>query len=248
MTDDSLITRAARHLALPQIGEQGQAKIASATVLLIGVGGIGCATATYLASSGVGRLLLVDFDTVDATNLGRQTLYSPADIGKQKVACARSRLQDLNPDIDIDAISERLTGESLSDAVESADVVIDGSDNFQTRFEVNDAAVENARCLISAAAIRFEGQLAVFGPDYDESPCYRCLYAEADESLDNCSGNGVLSPVPGVMGTLAASECLKVIAGIPPNNGRLSLFDAMSSEWQSLAIRKKKDCPTCGKH
>lgn len=246
MTDESLITRAARHLALPQIGDAGQAKIASSTVLLIGVGGIGCATATYLASSGVGRMVLVDFDTVDATNLGRQMLYSPADIGKQKVDCAQSKLQDLNPDIEIVSISERLTGDALSDAVASADVVIDGCDNFQTRFEVNDACFKNARCLISAAAIRFEGQLAVFGPDYDESPCYRCLYAEADESLDNCSGNGVLSPVPGVMGTLAASECLKVLAGIPPKNGRLSLFDAMSMEWQTLEIRKREDCPTCG--
>jgi adenylyltransferase/sulfurtransferase len=246
VTVDSQITRAARHLALPQIGEGGQAKIASSTVLLIGIGGIGCATATYLASSGVGRLMLVDFDTVDATNLGRQTLYTPADIGKRKVECARSKLHELNPDIDIVAISERLAGDALSDAVKSADVVLDGSDNFATRFEVNDAAFENARCLISAAAIRFEGQLAVFGPNYDESPCYRCLYAEADESLDNCSGNGVLSPVPGVMGTLAATECLKVLAGIPPKNGRLSLFDGLSSEWQSLAIRKNKDCPTCG--
>jgi len=246
VTDDSLITRAARHLALPQIGEEGQAKIASSTVLLIGVGGIGCASATYLASSGVGRLVMVDFDTVDATNLGRQILYSPADIGKQKVECAQSKLQGLNPDIEIVATSNRLSGQALSDAVESASVVIDGSDNFQTRFEVNDAAFENARCLISASAIRFEGQLAVFGPDYDQSPCYRCLYAEADESLENCSGNGVLSPVPGIMGTLAASECLKVLAGIPPKNGRLSLFDAMSMEWQSLEIRKREDCPTCG--
>lgn len=246
MTDDSLITRAARHLALPQIGDAGQAKIAASTVLLIGVGGIGCATATYLASSGTGRLVLVDFDTVDATNLGRQTLYSPADIGQLKVECARSKLQDLNPDIEIVAISNRLSGQSLSDAVDAANVVIDGSDNFQTRFEVNNAAFENGRCLISASAIRFEGQLAVFGPNYDESPCYRCLYAEADESLDNCSGNGVLSPVPGIMGTLAASECLKALAGIPPKTGRLSLFDAMSSEWQSLEIPKKNDCPTCG--
>jgi molybdopterin/thiamine biosynthesis adenylyltransferase len=246
VTDDSPITRVARHLALPQIGKEGQAKIASSTVLLIGVGGIGCATATYLASSGVGRLLLVDFDTVDATNLGRQTLYSPADIGKSKAECAQVALQRLNPDIDVVAISERLSGDALLDAVKSADVVLDGSDNFPTRFEINEACFENKRCLVSAAAIRFEGQLAVFGPDFDKSPCYRCLYVEADESLENCSGNGVLSPVPGVMGTLAATECLKVLVGIPPNNGRLMLFDALSSEWQNLSIRKNEDCPTCG--
>ena len=246
VSDDPLITRAARHLALPQIGEQGQARIASSTALLIGIGGIGCATATYLASSGVGRLLLVDFDTVDATNLCRQTLYTPADIGKLKAECARSRLLALNPDIDIIAISERLSGDALSEAVQSADVVLDGCDNFATRFEVNDACVANARCLISAAAIRFEGQLAVFGPDYSQSPCYRCLYADADESLDNCSGNGVLSPVPGIIGALAASECLKVLAGMDSRVGRLSLLDAMSSEWQSVSIPKRKDCPACG--
>lgn len=247
MTDDSLITRAARHLALPQIGKAGQDKIASSTVLLIGIGGIGCATATYLASSGVGHLLLVDFDTVDETNLGRQTLFSPSDIGKMKVECARTRLQQLNPDIDVVAIPDRLSGDALTEAVNSADVVVDGSDNFRTRFEVNNACVENACCLISAAAIRFEGQLAVFGPNYDASPCYRCLYTQADESLDNCSGNGVLSPVPGIMGALAASESLKVLVGLPPRNGNLTLFDALSSEWQNLGIRKKRDCPTCGK-
>lgn len=248
MNDDPLITRAARHLALPQIGEQGQSQIASSTALLIGVGGIGCASATYLASSGVGRLLLVDFDTVDATNLGRQTLYLPTDVGKLKVDCARSKLLALNPDIDIVAISERLSGDALSDAVRSADVVLDGSDNFATRFAVNDACIENSRCLVSAAAIRFEGQLAVFGPDFDHSPCYRCLYAEADESLDNCSGNGVFSPVPGVIGTLAAGESLKAMAGIDPVNGQLSLFDALSSEWQRLAISKNEDCLACGRH
>jgi molybdopterin-synthase adenylyltransferase len=245
VSDDPRIVRAARHLALPQIGAQGQSRIASATALLIGIGGIGCATATYLASSGVGRLLLVDFDTVDATNLGRQTLYSPADIGKLKANSARSKLLAINPDIEIVAISERLRGDALLDAVRSADVVLDGSDNFATRFEVNDACVVTARCLVSAAAIRFEGQLAVFGPDYRLSPCYRCLYAEADESLDNCSGNGVLSPVPGIMGALAATESLKVLAGIDPGNGRLSLFDALSSGWQSVAIRKRNDCPGC---
>jgi len=243
---DPRIVRAARHLALPKIGEQGQSRIASATALLIGIGGIGCASATYLASSGVGRLLLVDFDTVDATNLGRQTLYSPADIGELKVKCAQSKLLAINPDIEIVAISERLRADVLSDAVQSADVVLDGSDNFATRFEVSDACVANARCLVSAAAIRFEGQLAVFGPEYSHSPCYRCLYAEADESLDNCSGNGVLAPVPGIMGALAATESLKVLAGIAPGNGQLTLFDALSSGWQSVTIRKRKDCPGCG--
>jgi adenylyltransferase/sulfurtransferase len=246
MTDDPLITRAARHLALPQIGEGGQARIASSTALLIGIGGIGCATASYLASSGVGRLILVDFDTVDATNLGRQPLYTPADVGTLKVACARSKLQELNPDIEIIAMPDRLSGDALSAVVQSADVVLDGCDNFATRFEVNDACVANARCLVSAAAIRFEGQLAVFGPDYTDSPCYRCLYSEADETLDNCRGNGVLGPVPGIIGALAAAEGLKIMAGIGSNIGRLSLFDALSNEWQNVNIAKRATCAGCG--
>lgn len=245
MNHDPKITRAARHLALAQVGAAGQARIASSTALLIGIGGIGCATATYLASSGVGRLVLVDFDTVDATNLGRQPLYTPADIGKLKVECARVKLRELNPDIDIVAVSDRLDGEALSAAVKSADVVLDGCDNFATRFAVNDACVEHARALVSAAAIRFEGQLAVFGPDYTTSPCYRCLYAEADESLDNCSGNGVLAPVPGLVGTLAATEGLKILAGIGSTCGRLALFDALATEWRVLKIARRKDCPGC---
>ncbi len=245
MNNDSRITRAARHLALPQIGEEGQARIASSTALLIGIGGIGCATATYLASSGVGHLILVDFDTVDATNLGRQPLYTPADVGKLKVECAATKLRELNPDINITSIKDRLGGTALAAAVQSADVVLDGCDNFATRFAVNDACVEHARCLVSAAAIRCEGQLAVFGPDYTESPCYRCLYTEADESLDNCSGNGVLAPVPGIIGTLAATEGLKVLAGIGTTTGRLTLFDALAAEWQSLRIGKQPDCQTC---
>ena len=246
MADDPLITRAARHLALPQIGESGQARIASSTALLIGIGGIGCATASYLASSGVGRLILVDFDTVDATNLGRQPLYTPADVGRLKVDCAQSKLQELNPDIDIIAMPDRLSGDALAAVVQSADVVLDGCDNFATRFQVNDACVANARCLVSAAAIRFEGQLAVFGPDYTHSPCYRCLYSEADETLDNCRGNGVLGPVPGVIGTLAATEGLKIMAGIGTSIGRLALFDALSNEWQNVNIAKREMCAACG--
>ena len=135
---------------------------------------------------------------------------------------------------------------AASSVVRSADVVLDGCDNFATRFEVNDACVANARYLVSAAAIRFEGQLAVFGPDYTQSPCYRCLYSEADETLDNCRGNGVLGPVPGVIGTLAASEGLKIMADIGSNIGRLALFDALSNEWQNVIIAKRDMCAACG--
>lgn len=239
------IGRSARHIALSQVGEQGQAKIESATVLIIGLGGIGCASASYLTSSGIGQLLLCDFDTVDATNLGRQTLYGPDDIGKLKVDRAASRLAAMNPDVRLTEIPERLSDDALQEAVRQADVVLDGCDNFATRFQVSDACVTGKRRLVSGSAIRFEGQLAVFGPDYANSPCYRCLYKESDESLDNCAGNGVLAPVPGVIGTMMAVEALKIIAGLPVESGSLSLYDAIASEWGKVGISKRKNCPGC---
>ena len=238
--------RAARHIALPQIGDEGQELIASSTALLIGIGGIGCATASYLASSGVGHLILCDFDTVDATNLGRQVLYGPADIGELKANQAVVRLAAMNPDIRLTAVTDRLSNHALTEAVQQADIVLDGCDNFTTRFQVNDACVVNSRCLVSGAAIRFEGQIAVFGPDYSKSPCYRCLYQDADESLDNCAGNGVLAAVPGVIGTMMAVEALKFLAdisAIKPN--QLNLYDALTGEWRQVAIKKRADCYTC---
>jgi adenylyltransferase/sulfurtransferase len=221
--NESTLSRHARHLALKQVGAAGQERIGNGTALLIGVGGIGCPAASYLAASGVGHLVLCDFDTVDATNLGRQFLFGPDDIGKPKAAVAAARLAAINPDIEITAVDRRLDDESLARFVDSADVVLDGSDNFATRFQVNDACVAASTCLVSGAAIRLEGQVAEFGPDYSTSPCYRCLYKEADESLENCAGNGVLGPVPGVIGTLMAVEALKFLAGMECDEWRVSL-------------------------
>jgi len=246
MPGNPQLTRHARHLALSQVGPAGQDRIAAGTALLIGVGGIGCATASYLAASGVGHLLLCDFDTVDATNLGRQTLFGPEDVGKSKADQAVARLQHMNPDIQITAITRRLDDTALAETVARADVVLDGSDNFATRFQVNEACVQASTCLISGAAIRFEGQLTEFGPNYATSPCYRCLYREADESLENCAGNGVLGPVPGAIGTLMAIEALKFLAGLDSPRGVLRLFDAMSGEFRSVSIAKRADCPVCG--
>ena len=240
-----MLSRDARHLALEQVGDDGQQRIAAGTVLLIGAGGIGCAAAAYLASSGVRHLVIADFDTVDASNLGRQVLYTPDDVGKRKVEVAAKRLGALNPDIRITAITERLQGETLVEAVALSDVVLDGCDNFATRFQVNDACVAAGRRLISGAAIRLEGQMAIFGPDYETAPCYRCLYAEADESMDSCAGNGVLSPVPGVIGTMMAVEALKYFAGIESDTSSLLLYDAAATEFQSLRIQKREDCPAC---
>lgn len=239
------LSRDARHLALPQVGAEGQQRIAEGKVLLIGVGGIGCAAAAYLAASGVGNLRVVDFDTVDETNLGRQVLYARGHIGELKANVAASRLRKINPHIAVTAIPERLTGDALDKAVAAADVVLDGSDNFATRFEINDACVAASVRLISGSAIRFEGQLAVFGPDFSTSPCYRCLYEEADESIGDCSGNGVLGPIPGVIGTLMAVETLKFLAGVAAPAPLLRLYDGITSEFRQLGVSKRTGCPAC---
>jgi len=240
-----MLRRDARHLALERVGTDGQQRIAAGTVLLIGAGGIGCASAAYLASSGVGHLIIADFDTVDATNLGRQVLYTPDDVGQRKAEVAANKLRAINPDIKITAITERLQNAALTIAIESADAVLDGCDNFATRFQVNDACVAAGRRLISGSAIRMEGQLAVFGPDYGNMPCYRCLYTEADESMDSCAGNGVLSPVPGVIGTMMAVEALKYFAGIESDTSLLHLYDAAATTFHTLKIQKREDCPAC---
>ena len=240
-----MLTRDARHLALPQVGRDGQQRIAAGTVLLIGAGGIGCAVAAYLASSGIGNLKIADFDTIDVSNLGRQVLYSPDDVGKLKVEVAAKRLGVLNPDVRVTPISERLQGEALISEIASSDLVLDGSDNFSTRFQVNDACVSTGRRLISGSAIRLEGQMAVFGPDFATTPCYRCLYAESDESMDSCAGNGVLSPVPGVIGTMMAVEALKYFAGIESDTSALHLYDATATAFQTLRIQKRDNCPSC---
>ena len=240
------VHRDARHVALAQLGEAGQAKIAAGSALIVGVGGLGCPAATYLASAGVGELVLVDFDTVDATNLGRQVLFGPGDIGRPKAGVAADRLALQNPGIRIRPVTERLDAVALRETVAQAGVVLDCTDNFATRFQVNDACVAGARCLVSGSAIRFEGQLAVFGPDYDTSPCYRCLYSEADESLLDCAGNGVFAPVPGVIGTMMAVEALKFLAGLNSPRGALHLYEGDGGRFQTVRIPKRADCPACG--
>jgi molybdopterin/thiamine biosynthesis adenylyltransferase len=233
-------------MALVQVGVQGQERIAAASALVVGVGGLGCAAATYLASAGVGQLFLADFDTVDATNLGRQVLFNPADIGQAKAAVAAVRLAQQNPAIRIRAFTDRLDDGALRDKVAKVDVVLDCTDNFATRFQVNDACVGAGRCLVSGSAIRFEGQLAVFGPDYTVSPCYRCLYTEADESLLDCAGNGVFAPVPGVIGTMMAVEALKRLAGLDSPRGSLHLYEGASGSFQAVKIPRRPGCPACG--
>ncbi len=239
------LSRDARHRALPQLGAEGQARIAAGKVLLIGAGGLGNAAAAYLAAAGVGELVVADFDRVDESNLGRQFLFGPADVGERKVEVLARRLGEINPDIRIRQAPIRVDERNVGELAESADVVLDGSDNFGTRFVVADACVRHGKALVAGSAIRLEGQVATFGPDYSESPCYRCAYSEADESLEDCAGNGVFSPVPGVVGTLMAVDALKLLAGLPVQRGHLTLFDGVSSEFRSVRVRKSDRCQAC---
>tara|TARA_B100000959_G_scaffold41473_1_gene41582 strand:+ start:18295 stop:19044 length:750 start_codon:yes stop_codon:yes gene_type:complete len=239
--------RESRNISLPQIGISGQQLIADSTVVIIGMGGIGCVAASYLASSGIGKLIICDFDSVDRTNLGRQILYGPDDIGKSKVDCGKGHLLRINPKVKIQAIEKRINQYELLNikGIDQA-VILDCTDNFNSRFEINQYAVKHNRYLVSGSAIRFEGQIAVFGDNYEDSPCYECLYSQLDESLEDCSGSGVLSPIPGMIGSMMAIEAIKIITGIKINNTKLSLYDGISSEWTSIKIKKKGQCPTCG--
>ncbi len=237
--------RYARHVALDGIGEAGQARIAAGSALIVGVGGLGCPAAQYLAGSGIGTLLLNDFDTVDVTNLPRQVLFTGDDVGARKAEAAVARLAAANPDVTFDALPARLDADGLAAAIARVDVVLDCVDNFTARLAINAAAVEAGVPLVSGAALRFEGQIAVF-PNAGRGPCYRCLYSEADELLGTCQGNGVLAPVPGVVGTLMANEALQLLAtGSAPLAGRLQLWDGRHGSWQTLDLRQDPDCPVC---
>jgi len=237
--------RYARHVALAEVGAEGQARLAAARMLVVGLGGLGCPAAQYLASSGVGSLVLNDFDTVDVSNLPRQILFSAADIERPKVDAAADALRRLNPAVDVECLAERLSSEALTEAVARVDVVLDCTDNFTTRLAINRAAVAASKPLVSGAALRLEGQIAVF-ENAPGGACYRCLYSEDDEMLGSCEGNGVLAPVPGVIGCLMAVEALLlVIRGGSRQNGRLRLWDAVTGEWQSIALAPNPDCPVC---
>jgi adenylyltransferase/sulfurtransferase len=237
--------RYARHVALAGVGAAGQERFANATALIVGLGGLGCPAAQYLATSGVGTLILNDFDRVDETNLPRQILYRPEDVGALKVEAAKLRLAALNPEVRITARAERLDRAELEALVGAVDVVLDGTDNFATRFAVNRACVARRVPLVSGAAVRFEGQVAVFGNRGDE-PCYSCLYTDEDEWLGDCQGNGVLAPVPGVIGALMAVEALKVLLGEPSQlRGHLLLWDGKGGEWQSVALKRDPACAVC---
>lgn len=237
--------RYARHVALAGVGAEGQARIGRARVLVVGVGGLGCPAALYLATSGIGTLVLNDFDRVDESNLPRQILFTPADVGRPKVEAARDALSRLVPGATIECLPERLSAEALHEAVRNADIVLDCADNFGIRLAINAACVAARVPLVSGAALRLEGQVTVFA-NRGEGPCYRCLYDDEDEWTGDCQGNGVLAPVPGVIGAMMAVEALRIATGAGSAlDGRLLLWDAAFGQWQAVKTRPDPGCPVC---
>jgi molybdopterin/thiamine biosynthesis adenylyltransferase len=238
--------RYSRHLALPDFGAPAQEKLAKASVLIVGLGGLGSPAALYLASAGIGRLLLNDFDTVDLSNLQRQILYREADAGLPKTDAAAAALKALNPACVLEKLVGRLDQGGLAQVLGRCDLVLDGSDNFGTRFAVNQACVTAAKPLICGAALRYDGQLSVFDPRNAASPCYACLYPEGGEELEDCRQNGVLAPLTGVIGSLMAVEALKLLTGVgTPLSGRLLRYDALSGEVRYTAFKRDPACPVC---
>jgi len=245
--EDEQLLRYSRHIMLPQLGIEGQQKLQESRALIIGLGGLGSPVAMYLAAAGVGQLVLVDNDAVDLTNLQRQIVHSTQDIGRKKVESARDRLLALNPEIQVSCLPRRLERDELKREAELADVVVDASDNFATRFLINEICVATRTPLVSGAAIRLEGQVAVFRPDLEHGPCYRCLYKDAGELEQRCSENGVLAPLVGIIGSIQALETIKVLANFGEDlNGRLLLLDGEIMEWRNLKLRKDPGCPVCG--
>jgi adenylyltransferase/sulfurtransferase len=246
MNDDQLL-RYSRQILLPQVGIEGQERLRAARVLIVGLGGLGSPAAMYLAASGVGHLVLVDHDQVELTNLQRQIVHTSDRIGQPKVLSAQRTLQDINPETVITALNLRLDGDALTEQIRLADAVVDATDNFATRFALNRVCVAHKTPLISGAAIRMEGQVAVFRADLPDSPCYRCLYKDMDELAETCSQTGVLAPVVGIIGSIQATETLKVLLNMGETlTGRLLLLDAYTMEWRSLRLRKDPECPVCG--
>jgi adenylyltransferase/sulfurtransferase len=247
MNDDQLL-RYSRHILLPQIGIDGQERILGARALVVGAGGLGSPVALFLATAGLGRITLCDGDAVDLTNLQRQIAHRMATVGVNKAESARMTLAALNPDVRVDVVPERVAGERLAALVAEHDVVLDCSDNFATRHAVNRACVAARVPLVSGAAVRFDGQVAVFDPRRPDGACYQCLFPEDAESEDvRCAVMGVFAPLVGVVGSLQAAEALKLVAGAGETiANRLLLYDALAAEWRSVRLTRDPACPVCG--
>lgn len=246
MNDDELL-RYSRHILLNEIGVEGQQRLREADVLVIGAGGLGSPAAFYLASAGVGSLTLVDGDRVDLTNLQRQILHTTDRIGMPKSESGRIALAAINPDVRINTVDRRVDAAALDELVAHASLVLDCSDNFETRHAVNRACVSRARPLVSGAAVRFDGQIAAFDVRQEDSPCYACLFPPGDGEDELCSVMGVFAPVTGIIGTVQAAEALKLAAGVGQSLvGRLLMLDALTMQWHSVRVPRDPDCPVCG--
>ncbi|MQY50707.1 HesA/MoeB/ThiF family protein [Rhodocyclus gracilis] len=247
MRDDDLL-RYSRHVLLDEIGIEGQQRLLAARMLIVGAGGLGSPAALYLASAGVGHLVLADGDTVDLSNLQRQILHRADRVGVAKAISGQQTLADINPHIVVDAIASRLEGEALAEQVAAADVVLDCCDNFATRQAINRACVRHRTPLVSGAAIRFSGQLAVFDRRDEDAPCYECLFPEGDEvNPPRCATTGVFAPLTGVIGALQAAEALRLVIGCgDAATGRLLRYDALRLQWRESRLIRDPGCPVCG--
>ena len=247
MTDEQLL-RYSRHILLDALGIEGQERILASHALIVGAGGLGSPAALYLASAGVGKITLVDDDTVDFTNLQRQILHTQARVGMAKAESGKLALTAVNPEIAVISLQQRLSGDALDALVATGDIVLDCTDNFATRHAINRACVHHRKPLVSGAAIRFDGQISVYDMRRDDSPCYHCLFPEGEDVEEvRCAVMGVFAPLTGVVGTMQAAEALKLAAGIGESlSGRLLLLDALEMEWRTVKFRKDPGCTVCG--
>lgn len=244
---DNQLLRYSRQILLADFGLDGQQALLRSRVLVVGLGGLGCPAAMYLASSGVGRLVLADPDRVDLSNLPRQIAHAEADIGACKVHSARETLLALNPDVSVQTLACRLDDALLDEVVPTVDLVVDACDNFATRFALNRACVRHRVPLVHAAAVRYQAQLSVFDARRPASPCYRCLHRDGRELDDSCARNGVVAPLVGMIGAMQALEAIKVLTGVgEPLVGRVLMFDGGLAQWYEVALSRQPDCPVCG--
>jgi adenylyltransferase/sulfurtransferase len=241
------VQRYSRHIILPEVGVDGQEKLLSSRVLIAGMGGLGSPAALYLAAAGIGTFGLVDFDVVELSNLQRQVIHTTEDLGKPKVKSAEETIKAINPDATVHQYRQRIASETIADIITDYDLVLDGTDNFPTRFLLNDACLLTGKILVYGAVLRFDGQVSVFAPN--QGPCYRCFIPEMPPpgAVPSCQQGGILGVLPGVIGILQATEAIKLLIGVgEPLIGRLLLFDALSMEINEVKLRRDPNCPACG--
>jgi adenylyltransferase/sulfurtransferase len=247
--DDQQLLRYSRHILLPQIDIEGQQRLLESRVMIVGLGGLGSPVSMYLAASGVGKLTLVDDDAVELSNLQRQVIHSQNDLGRPKVDSAADTLRALNEEVRIETIPTRLSREALLELMPKLDAVVDCSDNFATRFLLNEVSQQSKTPLISGAAIRMEGQVTVYDANQPASPCYRCLYEDLGELDESCSESGIIATMLPIIGGIQATETIKTLLGIGESlSGRLLILDALTMQWREIKLNKNPDCPVCGSH